>query len=98
MATITLRGTPIHTSGELPKVGTKAPDFVLTNGELKDVSLKDFAGMKKVLNIVPSLDTPVCAISTRKFNQQAGALPKSSCWSSPTTCPSPRSASAPPRA
>jgi thiol peroxidase len=75
MATITLRGNPIHTRGDLPKVGEKAPDFVLTTGDMKDVSLKDFAGKKKILNIVPSLDTPVCAISTRKFNEAGGKLP-----------------------
>ncbi|APR75358.1 Thiol peroxidase, Tpx-type [Minicystis rosea] len=75
MASIKLRGNSIHTTGELPAVGSKAPDFVLTGGDLKDVSLKDFAGKKKILNIVPSLDTPVCAISTRKFNEEASKLP-----------------------
>ncbi len=74
MANITLRGNPIHTSGELPKVGSKAPDFKLTAGDLKDVSLADYAGKKKVLNIVPSLDTGVCAASARRFNQDAGSL------------------------
>ena len=75
MATVTLRGNPIHTSGELPAVGSRAPDFTLVDGELKDVSLARFKGKKKVLNIVPSLDTPVCATSTRKFNEKAGAHP-----------------------
>ncbi len=75
MANITLGGNPIHTSGELPAVGSKAPDFKLTAGDLKDLSLADFKGKKKVLNIVPSLDTPVCATSTRTFNKDAGALP-----------------------
>jgi thiol peroxidase len=75
MANITLRGNPIHTGGELPSVGSKAPDFVLTGSDLKDVSLEHFAGKKKILNIVPSLDTPVCAISTRKFNEDAGNMP-----------------------
>ncbi len=75
MANITLRGNPIHTAGELPKVGESAPDFKLTGANLKDVSLATFAGKKKILNIVPSLDTPVCATSTRHFNQDAGALP-----------------------
>jgi thiol peroxidase len=74
MANITLRGNPIHTEGELPKPGDKAPDFQLTGSDLKDVTLQSFAGKKKILNIVPSLDTPVCAISTRRFNQDAGAL------------------------
>ena len=74
MATVTLRGNPIHTNGELPAVGTKAPDFTLTNGELQDVSLETFKGKRKVLNIVPSLDTPTCATSTRKFNERAGKM------------------------
>ncbi len=75
MAQVTLRGTPIHTNGELPAVGTKAPDFKLVNGDLKDVSLADYRGKKKILNIVPSLDTPTCATSTRKFNKEASSLP-----------------------
>ena len=75
MANITLRGNPIHTGGDLPSVGAQAPDFVLTGGDLKDVSLAQFAGKKKILNIVPSLDTPVCALSTRRFNEEAGKLP-----------------------
>ena len=75
MANITLGGNPIHTSGNLPKVGAKAPDFKLTSGELKDLGLADFKGKKKVLNIVPSLDTAVCATSTRRFNADAGKLP-----------------------
>jgi thiol peroxidase len=75
MATITLRGNTIHTEGELPKVGNKAPDFKLTGSDLKDVTLESFAGKKKILNIVPSLDTPVCQTSTRTFNKDGGALP-----------------------
>ncbi len=74
MATIKFQGKPLHTSGELPEVGGKAPDFKLVNGKLKDVSLSDFSGKKKVLNIVPSLDTPTCAMSTRKFNEKASKL------------------------
>ena len=74
MATVTLKGNPIHTNGDLPAVGAAAPDFVLTGGDLKDCSLRDFAGKRKVLNIVPSLDTEVCATSTRRFNEKAGAL------------------------
>ena len=73
MAKITLRGNPVHTSGELPKTGNKAPDFRLTTKDLKDVSLADYKGKKKLLNIVPSLDTPVCAMSTKKFNEHAKA-------------------------
>jgi thiol peroxidase len=77
MATITLHGNEIHTSGELPEVGSKAPDFKLTDAELADRGLGDFAGKKKLLNIVPSLDTPVCAVSTKKFNEHAEAHPDS---------------------
>jgi thiol peroxidase len=73
MATVTLQGNTLHTSGELPAVGSRAPAFSLVNGELKDVGLADFQGRKKLLNIVPSLDTPTCAVSTRKFNQHAQA-------------------------
>ncbi|HVP66967.1 MAG TPA: thiol peroxidase [Anaeromyxobacteraceae bacterium] len=75
MATVTLKGNPIHTNGELPAVGAKAPDFRLTGVDLKDVSLAEYKGKKKILNIVPSLDTPTCATSTRKFNEKAGSLP-----------------------
>lgn len=71
MATITLRGTPLHTTGELPKVGAKAPDFKLVDGDLSNRSLADYKGKKKLLNIVPSLDTPVCATSTKKWNERA---------------------------
>ena len=74
MATITLQGNPIHTVGELPKVGERAPEFRLTRGDLKDVSLKDFEGKRKLLNIVPSLDTGVCAASARRFNQEAAKV------------------------
>jgi thiol peroxidase len=71
MATITLKGNPVHTNGSLPAVGNKAPDFVLVNSELKNVSLDAYKGKKKLLNIVPSLDTPVCQTSTKKFNDHA---------------------------
>jgi thioredoxin-dependent peroxiredoxin len=74
MANITLKGNKITTSGELPKVGSQAPDFRLVDAALKDLSLAEFAGKRKVLNIVPSLDTSVCATSTRKFNEKAAAL------------------------
>jgi len=74
MAQVTLKGNPIHTNGDLPAVGARAPDFRLTGGDLKDVTLADYRGKKKVLNIVPSLDTSVCATSTRKFNERAGKL------------------------
>ena len=75
MAKIALRGNPVHTSGELPKVGGKAPDFKLVTQDLKDVGLADFKGKKKILNIYPSIDTPVCAMSTRKFNEHAKTHP-----------------------
>jgi len=71
MATITLQGNEINTNGDLPAVGSSAPDFRLVNAELADKSLADYAGKKKLLNIVPSLDTPVCATSTKKFNEAA---------------------------
>lgn len=71
MATITLQGNDIHTAGELPRVGSKAPDFTLTDRDLNDVSLSRWMGKKKVLSIFPSIDTPVCAMSTRKFNDYA---------------------------
>ena len=72
MAKVTLQGNPVSLVGELPKVGSKAPDFQLTDADLGDVTLATFKGKKKLLNIVPSLDTPVCATSTKKFNEQAG--------------------------
>ena len=72
---ITLRGNPVNVDGDLPAAGTKAPDFKLTSGALAEVSLKDFAGKRKVMNIYPSIDTPTCATSTRKFNEAAGDLP-----------------------
>jgi len=70
MADITLKGNPIHTSGNLPAVGSKAPDFQLVGDDLSTKGLSDFSG-KKILNIFPSVDTPVCATSVRKFNEQA---------------------------
>lgn len=73
MARITLKGNPFETNGELPAVGSHAPDFRLTSADLKDNSLADFKGKKKVLNIVPSLDTDVCAAQTRTFNERAGS-------------------------
>jgi thiol peroxidase len=75
MAQITRYGNPIHTNGDLPKVGSAAPDFRLVDADLNDVSLASFEGKKKLLSIVPSLDTPTCSLSTRKFNEQASAYP-----------------------
>ena len=74
MATVTLGGNPVNVAGNFPKRGDTIPDFSLTGGDLKDVSLKDYAGKRKVLNIVPSLDTPTCQTSTRKFNEKASSL------------------------
>ncbi|MEJ2514986.1 MAG: thiol peroxidase [Gammaproteobacteria bacterium] len=71
MATITLQGNEIHTSGELPRVGSKAPDFTLTDSDLNDVALSRWMGKKKLVSIFPSIDTPVCAASTKKFNDYA---------------------------
>ncbi len=71
MATITLEGNEIHTNGELPALGSQAPDFHLVDGELNDRRLADFAGKKKLLNIVPSLDTGICAASAKHFNSDA---------------------------
>jgi len=72
MAEITLHGTPIHTNGELPPVNAVAPDFNLVASDLSDKTLDDFAGKKKLISIVPSLDTPVCATSTKIFNEKLG--------------------------
>lgn len=74
MATVTLKGGAIHTSGELPKVGTKAPDFLLTATDLSVHSLTNYAGSKVVLNIFPSIDTGTCAQSVRTFNREASEL------------------------
>ena len=75
MASVTLGGKPVQVVGNLPATGQSAPDFSLVGKDLKPISLGDFAGKRKVLNIVPSLDTPTCATSTRKFNEKAGSLP-----------------------
>lgn len=74
MATVTLQGNPMETLGELPAKGSSAPDFNLVKHDLSDISLKDFAGKKLVLNIFPSIDTPTCATSVRNFNQRASDM------------------------
>jgi thiol peroxidase len=74
MAKITLKGNPVNTLGDLPKVGTSAPDFKLVKSDLSEVTIQSYAGKKKVLNIFPSVDTPTCATSVRKFNERAAAL------------------------
>lgn len=74
MATITLGGTPTNTNGNIPKVGSKAPDFTLTSVDLKTKTLSDYDGFRKILNIFPSVGTGVCSASVRKFNEEAGKL------------------------
>lgn len=74
MASVTLKGNPQNTNGELPPVGQQAPDFTLVNTDLADVKLSDFQGKRVVLNIFPSVDTPTCAQSVRHFNAEASAL------------------------
>ncbi len=74
MSTVTLKGNPINTIGELPAVGTKAPEFLLVGSNLADVKNADFAGKRIVLNIFPSLDTATCAASVRRFNVEAAKL------------------------
>lgn len=74
MATITLKGNPCETVGELPAVGSAAPAFTLVKPDLSEISLGDLAGRKVVLNIFPSIDTPVCAASVRRFNEAAAGM------------------------
>ncbi len=74
MATITLKGNEIETIGELPQVGSKVPDFTLTKTDLADCTQADYAGKTLVFNIFPSIDTPVCAASARRFNSEASSL------------------------
>ncbi|MFP9117937.1 thiol peroxidase [Flavobacterium sp. RNTU_13] len=74
MANITLGGNLVHTVGNLPENGTKAPDFTLVKQDLSTTSLADFKGSKVILNIFPSIDTGTCAASVRKFNEKAASL------------------------
>lgn len=74
MTEVTLKGNPIQVSGTFPQAGTKAKPFSLVGGDLADVSLSSFSGKRKILNIFPSIDTPTCATSVRKFNAQANDL------------------------
>lgn len=74
MSQVTLKGNPVRVDGNLPQVGSQAPAFRLVGSDLSDRTLADFAGKRKVLNIFPSVDTPTCANSVRKFNQEAGNL------------------------
>ncbi|MCU1717122.1 thiol peroxidase [Pseudomonas sp. 5P_3.1_Bac2] len=74
MSQVTLKGSPVSINGQLPKVGAQAPAFSLVAANLSDVSLSNYAGKRKVLNIFPSVDTPTCATSVRTFNAKANAL------------------------
>lgn len=74
MASVTLKGNPFETVGQLPEVSSKAPDFELVKTDLSVVTLADYKGQKLVLNIFPSIDTPTCATSVRKFNEAAASL------------------------
>jgi thioredoxin-dependent peroxiredoxin len=74
MATVTLGGNPVNTNADLPKVGSKSPNFLLVNNDLQEISLDSFLGQKVVLNIFPSVDTPTCATSVRTFNKLASEL------------------------
>ena len=74
MATITLKGNEMHTSGTLPNVGDKAPDFEFVNTDLSTTKLSDYKGERLVLNIFPSVDTGICAASVREFNKKASEL------------------------
>lgn len=75
MAQITLKGNPVSTVGELPTAGTAAPSFTLVKSDLSETNLADFTGKRVVLNIFPSLDTPICAASVRRFNLETASLP-----------------------
>ncbi|MNQ69956.1 Thiol peroxidase [compost metagenome] len=74
MAQVTLKGNPINVEGQLPQKGQQAPAFSLVGGDLSDVTLASLSGKRKVLNIFPSVDTPTCATSVRKFNVEASKL------------------------
>ncbi len=74
MAQVTFKGNPVPTAGSLPKIGAPAPDFKIVKTDLTSLSLSDLKGKKVVLNIFPSLDTPVCANSVRRFNAEAAGL------------------------
>lgn len=75
METVYFKGQEVHTYGNVPAVGTQAPDFTLTKADLGELKLSDMRGKKVVLNVFPSLDTPVCAASVRRFNKEASEKP-----------------------
>jgi thiol peroxidase len=72
---VTMKGSPLTLSGNELKVGNKAPDFTVLDGELKEIGLNDFSGKIKIISVTPSLDTPVCDMQARRFNQDAANLP-----------------------
>jgi thiol peroxidase len=74
MSQVTLKGNPVKVDGHLPAVGEHAPAFSLVAKDLSDATLASFNGKRKVLNIFPSVDTPTCATSVRRFNEQASQL------------------------
>jgi len=74
MAKITFKGDPVQTSGEIPTVGSKAPNFTLVKGDLSNATLADYKGSKVILNIFPSIDTGICAMSVKAFNEKAAGL------------------------
>ena len=74
MSTITLKGNPVNTIGELPSAGNQAPGFTLTKTDLSEASLSDYKGKHIILNVFPSIDTPTCATSVRQFNEKAAAM------------------------
>ncbi|HEX8550689.1 MAG TPA: thiol peroxidase [Abditibacteriaceae bacterium] len=76
MATVTFKGSPVHTNGELPAVGATAPDFSLVANDMSAVSLGDSAGKVRIISVVPSVDTGVCAIETKRFNTELDSLPE----------------------
>lgn len=73
-SSVTLKGNPVDVAGNLPQIGSTAPNFTLVDAALQDVTLEDFAGKRKVLNLFPSIDTPTCASSVREFNQRASSM------------------------
>jgi len=79
-STVTLGGNPVKTNGQLPKVGAKAPAFSMTTGTLSEIGPKELRGKRVILNIFPSIDTPTCATSTRKFNEFVSTLPNTEAW------------------
>ncbi len=78
MANVTFKGSPVQTVGELPEIGTVAPDFILVKKDLTEITLRDYLGKRFILNIFPSIDTSVCALSVKAFNAKAASLKNTS--------------------